>query len=329
MNPHPSATVSLLALTRLDDLALLVVEGEDAASFLQGQTTCDVKGLTEGIITLGALCNPKGRTVAVFRLFCHGGRFHLLLRADMIESVRSRLQRYVLRARVGISDASGQWAVLGLLGPVDGVTADLFGLPVSPPVGHWERVPSGALVLSVDTDEKFLVLAPIELVAELESALSDSGFVGRTSPAEWERAEIRDGVPTVTPTTSEEFTPQMLNLDLLGGVSFTKGCYTGQEVVARTHYLGTVKRRMHRFHVCCDRLPEAGARLAGAHDENPIGQVVTVVPLNDSCYDLLAVTSADGSRGDTVRLWSSSGPEAKWMNLPYFGAGYVDQKSDR
>lgn len=328
MGEYLSAVSVMPTLIRLDDLALLLVEGPDALTFLQGQVTCDVKNLSEGAVTLGALCNPKGRAIAVFRLFRHHGRCDLLLRSDMIEAVGDLLRRYVLRAKVTISDAHRQCSVFGLLGELDGNSAVALGLSSAPPeVGHGAAAVNGAWVLAVDRDRKYLILAPNETATAIQKTLAEGKLAVPGSPTEWERADIRDGVPSLSPATSEEFIPQMLNLDLLGGIGFNKGCYTGQEVVARTHYLGAVKRRMQRFRVSCSRIPEPGARIACEHDESPIGQVVSVVEVDDFCYELLAVVTSDRLQTHSVRLWSSSGPEVERLVLPYLDAALARDQS--
>lgn len=316
MNSLPSDVSDLPVLARLDPIGLLIVQGEDAAPFLRSQATCDIRGLSEDCVGLGAFCSPKGRAVAVFRVLRHGGRFFLILRDDMLDAVRSRLQRYVLRARVELSDARERWAIFGLLGTGNAAT-DLLGLSAMPPPGRCTETAGGALVMAVDGADKFLVAAPRAAADALETAWIRRGVGRHGSASDWECTEIRDGIPTVTPATSEEFIPQMLNLDRLGGISFNKCCYTGQEVVARTHYLGTVKRRMHRFRVDCDRMPEPGTRLVGARDENPIGQVVAAAPAADSGYELWAVTGAEAGPGDAVQLGACSGPPLRWMDLPY------------
>lgn len=305
------------ALIHLDGVAVLRIEGPDAVAFLQGQVTCDVKSLPEGRIALGAMCNPKGRVIAVFRLIRQDTRCHFILRSDMAEVVRNRLQRYVLRSKVTIDD--GEWSALGLLGARDKTFAEDLGLTTAPDFGQVASTCGGALLLCLDRNDKLLLLAPNEETAAVESRWLGGKRAARGTPAAWERAEIADGVPTVTPITTEEFIPQMINLDLLGGISFTKGCYTGQEVIARTRYLGTVKRRMHRFQVCCDHVPEAGARLVGESGGHLIGHVVRAVPVDESCCELLAVVGNDALRSHAVRLWSSSGPALKKMALPIDG----------
>lgn len=136
--------------------------------------------------------------------------------------------------------------------------------------------------------------------------LSDPG-------SEWELAEIRDGIPVVVPATSEEFVPQMLNLDQLGGIAFDKGCYTGQEVVARTHYLGSVKRRMHRFRAAALQAPTPGDRLI-ADDETPTpGQVIRSAIVAGTTYELLAVIPERPSQETRYHLQDAQGPSLELL----------------
>lgn len=316
---HPSAPPVLL--TALDDEAVLLIEGEDAVGFLQGQTTCDVANLADGDITLGAICNAKGRTVAVFRLFRAANSCFLVLRNDMLETVRRRLKPYVLRSSVRIADVeqNGNWQLSGLLGTLDRSATAILGVAAAPPRGHAARTAAGAWLLGIDRDAKYLLAASPEVTATVRTAfLADRA--GATAPADvWYAAEIADGIPCVTPATTEEFLPQMLNLDLLRGISFKKGCYTGQEVVARTHYLGRVKRRMHRFEVSCGHPPASGDRLVHAADGSPVGQVLLAARTPDDAgrYDLLAVLTSEDLQADDLRLWSLTGPRVKPVSLPY------------
>lgn len=317
---HRTAEAPMLAEIPLDDETVVTVDGADAVSLLQGQVTCDVASLAAGQVTLASLCNPKGRAIAVFRLFREDDRCHLIVRGDMAERVVNQLRRYVLRSRVSISNARARWSVFGLLGTLDDRLIVELGLPSYPPVGHGLPGSHGAWLFGLDRPHKYLLLVPCETAGGVASR-------GRGAPALWERAEIGDGVPLVSPATAEEFIPQMLNLDLLGAISFSKGCYTGQEVIARTRYLGTVKRRMQRYRVCCDRIPEAGARLAGDSDEHPVGRVVRAAPVDDSCFELLAVVARERLLSAAIRLWSSSGPELQRIALPQFDAELAAETS--
>jgi folate-binding protein YgfZ len=194
---------------------VIAFRGADTARFLQGQLSAEIENLEVGASTLAGLHNPQGRVVAVLALVRTGDTEVLAaVPADLIESVVQRLRKYVLRAKLTIDDASAALQVTGLPRGAD-ATGDA-------------RVRWG---------ERWLALAP----------------AGRYTPAaatardQWELDDVRAGLPVVFAATSEQFVAQMLNLDLLGAIAFDKGCYTGQEVIARAHYRGRVKRRMQRW----------------------------------------------------------------------------------
>lgn len=232
-------------IARLDDLGVLRLRGPDVVRFLQGQLSNDIERLSPGTPLLAGLHNAQGRVIAVLRLIGLAPDDVLaVLPAALAQPVATRLQRYVLRARVQIEQASAHRAVYGVQGPA----------------GREIRV----------------------------TAQGQPAPDGRPMPAaDWLAGDIAAGLPQVYPATSEQFLAQMLNLDLVDAVSFTKGCYTGQEIVARAHYRGRVKRRMQRF-VTADAAPlKAGERLR-LTDGRQL-EVVEAVALAQGGHDLLAV----------------------------------------
>ena len=206
------------AFAPLDSLSVLSVTGADASRFLQGQVSADVAALRPGEQTLAGLHNPQGRAIAVPRILAReGASYWMVLPTDLADTVRMRLQRYVLRAKLSLTDASAEQRVLGV----------------------WEG-------------------SQRQLSVQAVSEPDPAGI--RRLPQDWWLADIADGMPQIFTATSEQFTAQMLNLDLTGGVSFTKGCYTGQEVVARSHYRGRAKRRLQAFATGQTELLQAGER---------------------------------------------------------------------
>lgn len=280
-----------LALTKLDDLAVLAVRGRDALAFLQGQLSQDVEGLQDGEAAPAGLHNPQGRCIAVLRLL-RMTREHLLLvlPAELAENVRQLLARYVLRARVSIEDAGAAWRIYGATGPDAGaVAATRLSMPAD------------------GTGLRQLILAP------RGEPLPDAETAPRTR---WRLDDIAAGWPEITTATSGLFVAQMLNLDLLQGIAFDKGCYTGQEIIARAHYRGEVKRRMQRFHTDCDAVLAPALRLKLADGRG--AQVVTAAPSESGGQEFLAVTTlpgsgtpADAGEGETPPL------PATQLPLPY------------
>ena len=244
-------------------LGVLAFRGADAARFLQGQLSADVEKLTEGASTLAGLHSPQGRTVAVLALLRTSAEEILaVLPRELVPAVEQRLRKFILRAKVKIEDASEALRVAGLPvdSPADGPALDWFG--------------------------RRLLLMPSARDGEFSSAASER--------ADWERADITAGVPQIYTATSEAFVAQMLNLDLLGAIAFDKGCYTGQEVIARAHYRGRVKRRLQRWHASSSNVPRPGDSARTAE-----GRALTVVraaPGVNGGWDLLAVgTFASGA----------------------------------
>jgi folate-binding protein YgfZ len=253
-----------LAFTALDDLAVLTIRGPDGRHFLQGQLSQDMDRLDAGATLLAGLHNPQGRCVTLMRLF-HLDSEQLLgvLPASLATTVRTLLGKVVLRAKVKIEDANAQWRCYGLTGP------------------DAEAAASTRVHAPLDANGfRQLVVAP-----RMES-LPDGD---RTTRDGWELDDIEAGLPEVLPATSGSFVAQMLNLDLLDAVSLTKGCYTGQEIIARAHYRGQVKRRMQRFFTASEIALAPGARIRLADGRG--AQVVRAAPNEGGGQQFLAVTT--------------------------------------
>ncbi len=223
----------------IPDLAVLTVAGNDAAKFLQGQITCNIDDITETQSSLGALCNPKGRVITTFLLVKKIDAFLLVLPKALLGSVRDRLQKYILRSDVQLTDSSDELCLIGLSYP----SGQPGGLSLPEQLFSTSQQDAAFINLSPEQN-RCLVISEPETAATLWTVWTgDHGFQPQNSE-QWRYLDIIAGLPWLTPETSEEFIPQMLNLDKLGGISFNKGCYTGQEIVARTHYLGKTKREM-------------------------------------------------------------------------------------
>ena len=214
-------------------LAILKIDGNDAAKLLQGQITCNINDITETQSSLGALCTPKGRAITTFLLAKTNDAFLMVLPKELLETVKKRLQMYILRSAVTLTDCSEQLCLIGLL---QAKTTDnkLFGTSQQ-----------DSLSITIDNaPNRQLMITEVDQAITLWSDLvNHQGFLPAPSE-QWRYLDIMAGLPWLTSETSEEFIPQMLNLDQLGGISYNKGCYTGQEIVARTHYLGKAKRAL-------------------------------------------------------------------------------------
>lgn len=307
--------------TLLPELGVLALSGQDAARFLQGQATCDILGLPPGQTSLGAFCTPKGRVLAVFRVLRLEDRIFLLLPAELLGSVRERLQRYVLRSAVKIEDVSAQWSVFGLFGGAAAAALQSLGLP--PLERENEAEGQGGFYTSFYAiripdpgDRRFLVLLDAAKAKGMGRFLEARGLPPAT-PMHWRLEDIRAGIPTVTMAAVEEFVPQMLNLDLLGGISFNKGCYTGQEIVARTHYLGHSKRRLRRLTGKGWPLPQAGEAVSREGGEGQaVGMIVDCAETPEGGFELLAVL-ASAELLSAGQLKSAGGLDLSLAALPY------------
>src|SRR5262245_4411829 len=277
----------------LDHLGVLEVSGEDAAVFLQGQLSCDVEALRSRSGTRGAYCTPKGRMIANFVLWRDHSAFTLALSRDLTAVVQKQLSKFVLRSKVKIADASGAMVIVGAVGQ------------------RAERALAGSPGISMTLDDGRLLLA-------LPSAAAPAALGGleRADAALWRWLDIRAGLPLITAATQDQLVPQMANLELLGGVSFDKGCYTGQEIVARAQHLGRVKRRM--FLANAPVAARAGdALFSDDLGAQASGLVVNAEPSPEGGYDLLAAVQVASRERSTVHLGALDGPALRFLALPY------------
>ncbi|HEU5468077.1 MAG TPA: hypothetical protein VFU77_02135 [Steroidobacteraceae bacterium] len=214
---------------RLSDLAVIAVSGRDARAFLQGQLSNDMLGLERHPGMLAAHCNRQGRVLATLRLAADGDGVILVLHRKLAHTLVAQLGAYVLRADVRFEDRSRAVEVAGLID--------------AQPDARWSQAAAAAAGLAM------MVASPRRiLLAGARSALDAAhAAIPRTSPEDWERVCVADGEPQVMPATAALWLPQMLNFDLIGGLSFSKGCYVGQEIVARAQHLGRLKRRTLRY----------------------------------------------------------------------------------
>ena len=250
MNDPNGAASSLDTATptvgSLPQFGLLRFAGPDNVSFLQGQLSNDTNRLTAGGPLLAAYSTPQGRVVAVLHLLPHSSGVMAILPREIVMPTVERLRKYVLRAKVRIEDVSDQFAVFGRNG-VDASPAD--GLPV-PDAAHAYVERDGIGVARLGSDRQpppnryWVIGTPQDLMTQgIVSQPMEEPRVERA----WRLADIRAGLPQIYAATREMFVAQMLNLDLIDGISFTKGCFTGQEIIARTQHLGRIKRRLHRL----------------------------------------------------------------------------------
>lgn len=278
-------------LLGLPHLTVIAVSGQDAKTFLQGQLSYDVERLSPARIELASCNSAQGRVQAVIWLLERSEGVFLLVPSSMTDLLLTRLRKYVLRAKVRIEAAADRYQIGGAIGA---------SLDVAPRT-HQE------------IDGRSWIQWPGETPRVL--CLADTSHPLPTTTefsADWRRVDIASALPQVYPETHEAFVAQMLNLDVLGGISFDKGCYAGQEIIARTHYRGTIKRRMFRFRASAD-VPTPGTRVV-ANDQHA-GEVVDAVPTPEGCELLAVITLAHIN--DALALDVIERPALERLPLPY------------
>jgi len=293
---------------------LIVFSGADAQSFLHSQLTCDVAALARDRSTYGAYCTPKGRMLATFLLWRSGEDFFMQLPSALGEPIQRQLTKFILRSKVKAADVSNEWIAIGIAGEdAAAVVERCFGQ--APHAAHEVVHADGTTIIALPIG-RFEVIAPGNKAPSLVESLA-----GQAQPAEpeyWDWLDIRAGIPTITAATREELVPQMANLDLVGGVSFTKGCYPGQEIVARMHYRGTLKQRTYLANIAGEERPQPGDRLySPATGEQSCGMIVNAARSPEGGHDVLAVIQIAAAEGGDVRWKAPGGPVLKLLSLPY------------
>jgi tRNA-modifying protein YgfZ len=295
-----------LKVIGLEHLGMVRMRGVDAVKFLQGQLSNDVAQLSAQHSLLAGYHNPQGRTIALIRLVQWDADDILaVVPRELAAVVASRLSKFVLRAKVKVVDESAAWRVSGLVGAAspaaDGTRGALGSLELPASVGAQARGEGAVYVCVGDQTPRWLVISP----ADAPSPALDYPVGDRET---WQRLDIAAGQPQVYAATSEEFVAQMLNLDALNAIAFDKGCYTGQEVIARAHYRGRVKRRMQRFvsREACQLSPGDSGQLA----DGRTFKVVQAAQLADGRCDFLAVAPLVGGGGESGDANSKLAPAA-------------------
>lgn len=277
----------------LSSNALLAVSGDDATAFLQGQLTNDVAALPMGEAQWNGWCSPKGRLLATFVLARRAANdYFLLLPAALAEPIAKRLRMFVLRSKVTVEDAGAAFRRYGVAG-AGAVNVARQGVSGT--------VDAIACRLAED---RAVVFSPEAL------------FPGAESPAAWEASLVHAGIPMVVAATQDAFVPQMANFELVGGVSFKKGCYPGQEIVARTQYRGILKRRMALVRGEGSTPSPGDALYSEAFGEQAAGHVANAVPTPGG-FAALVVAQVDSLRRRDLRLGSLTGPALVFGELPY------------
>ncbi|MDQ6621663.1 MAG: folate-binding protein [Pseudomonadota bacterium] len=296
----------------LPELSVLAIAGQDATTFLQGQLSNDVRRVSAGAWQHTSYNSPKGRMLATIVLWGGEEGYRAVMPADLAESVRKRLSLYVLRAKVTVTDQSDSVAIVGIAGPTVDITAREI----------WGSVPGPGMVLRHGSTsvlglarDRLLVITPLIDAPDLRTRLGAHAQAAGSDTWNW--LTVRAGLPVITSATQDLFVAQTANLDALQGISFDKGCYTGQEIIARTQYLGRLKERLYAWHCDAGALA-AGTRLySGVFGDQACGTVVNAAQSPNGGVDLLAIVQTSAAEAHDVRLGSLDGPQLVPLPLPY------------
>ncbi|MDY7579089.1 folate-binding protein YgfZ [Herbaspirillum sp. RTI4] len=304
-------------LAPLTDLGLLAFSGDDAASFLHNQLTNDVEHLGTNEARLAGYCTPKGRLLASFLIWNSAGTIYLQLPRVMLAAIHKRLQMFVMRSKVKIEDVSDSIVALGVSGTrAAQVLQPWFSdLPASP----YDKIDSdsGSLIRLADADgvPRYQWIVTQELAMTAWPALTVELAAAGTSA--WLLGDIRAGIPRITPATQEQFVPQMINFELIGGVNFKKGCYPGQEIVARSQYLGKLKRRAALATVAAPNVVAGTEIFSSADTDQPCGMVINAALSTADISSCLVEIKLAACDAGTVHLGSATGPVLNFEPLPY------------
>jgi folate-binding protein YgfZ len=301
----------------LSPLGVIRVSGEDATDFLQGQFSNDIKQVEEQTAQLSSYCNPKGRILASFWLYREGDSFYMVLPTDTLATTLKRLRMFVLMSKVTLDDVSDELVCIGVAGPGSEALLEqqLGSVPAS---ANDSLHHNGMTAIRLPADlPRYLVIGANNSMQALWQSLRESSTpVGYQA---WQLLDIEAGLPSVYADNVEAFVPQMLNLHAIGGVSFKKGCYPGQEIVARMHYLGKLKRRMYRAHIDSDTPPRIGEEVMASDTKSGqgTGRIVMASPAAQGGFEALVVVQVSSAEQGDVHLHSIDGPKLDFIDLPY------------
>ncbi|MBY0475314.1 MAG: folate-binding protein [Nitrosomonas sp.] len=311
-----SDTQNKTIMTDLSHRGLIQFSGDDAKSFLQSQLSCDILEISPEIAQHGSYCTPKGRVLVSFLLWQKNQDVLMQLPANLVAATIKRLSPYILRSKVQLTDVSNAWVRIGVSGPNTLALTAEFSRSAN----------SSDQIIDVTHTKEISILHVahnrMELITTIENAPAVWERLNQNAKpvgtACWDWLDIQSGIPVILPETQEEFLPQMINLDAIGGVSFKKGCYPGQEIVARTQYLGKLKRRMFLVHLTTTETIKAGDALYSADmADQSCGNIVNTAPSPCGGHDALAVIQQSSADTSNIHWQSLQGPILEIKSLPY------------
>lgn len=308
----PDTTSMTARIVPLSHQRIIRIQGPESAKFLQGQLSCDMNEVAANGSRLGAHCNIKGHMISLFRVLQRDpDSFWLRTDASLLEKALATLNKYILFSKAD-ADSAEELVGIGLFGSDARRLAQR--IMATPPDNTNQVINDGNRLLVQVPGERFECWLPADEASSLiDTLLEDATPAGATS---WLLEEIRAGLPDLRAETSEAFIPQMTNLQAHEGVSFTKGCYTGQEVVTRLQHRGILKKPMYRARIQSTHCPQPGQPLCTAEKEG-VGQVVIAAAVDDDHCELLAVITKEQAEHYPVLLGDPAGPRLELLELPY------------
>lgn len=300
-------------ITDPDDLAILKISGKDSAEFLHAQLTSDVRGLLQGTLGITSWCNPKGRMLMNGYLIREPDYFLLVLDSSLHEAISKNLSRYILRSQVVIETMNSSLALLGVTCATTGEAGKILGPDLPEPARTLSR--DGLVFSRVrDAAARYLIFGE---TAQIQAFRDRYGqHIQPAGKESWGLRDILSGLAWVDARNSGEFLPLDFNLDALGGLSFTKGCYPGQEIVTRIRHRSHVKKRLYLARVAGGPSPHPGEALVIANDPRHVGSIIATAPWHGDTHAVLAVIECDLVPATTVTTAQGRRP-LDYLSLPY------------
>ncbi|MDW5416750.1 folate-binding protein [Iodobacter sp. CM08] len=300
-------------MSPLDAFGVIAFSGEETQPFLQGQLSSDVRALGDNAAQYSSYSTPKGRMLASFLVFRRGDDYCLQVAAELQAAIQKRLAMFVMRSKTKARDASAELLLLGVAGPL--AAAKLASVVGALPEGDFSSVHSEQCTVIALPGQRYQLAIASDAALGLWQQLLAAGIL----PADeslWRLSDIRAGAPWITTATQEAFVAQMANMELIGGVSFTKGCYPGQEIVARTQYLGKLKRRMYRASLATEHA-EAGQEVFSSEmNGQASGKLMLAAKVGQGRWEVLVVAQI-ASLEHGLHLAAVDGPVLEILDLPY------------
>ncbi|ALG66664.1 YgfZ/GcvT domain-containing protein [Beggiatoa leptomitoformis] len=301
----------------LSTLGLLQVTGNDAEKFLQGQFTNDVRQVNGQRSQRSAWCNAKGRVLYTFQLIKRDNTYLILLPHEVLDAVQKRLKMFVLRSDVQFTDVSDQLPPIGVVGKnSQQLLANALGFSVPEETNASITQEQTTIVRIAGQIPRYIVISDLTTQSQTWQALQKHAKPVGTHA--WQLLDILAGIPQIATVLSDEFIPQMLNYQAIGGINFKKGCYAGQEIVARMQYLATLKQRLYLVKIAnSSTTPQAGDNLYGTADTQSIGKLVNIQAHPEGGYVGLAVLNIEQADSNPVYLQQTNGTVLDLLELPY------------